>query len=129
MIYLDTSAVLKLVVAEPETGRLELWMAEHAGIPRVSSRLLRIEMLRAVTRAAPHRVSRANVVLSAIALLSIDDVAPAAEVIGDKTLRSLDAIHLATAHGIRTDLSAFVCYDKRLRDSAHALGLPVEAPA
>jgi uncharacterized protein len=129
MIYLDTSAALKLVVAEPETGRLELWMASRAGVPRVSSRLLRIEMLRAVTRAAPHRMSRANVVLSAIALLSIDDVAPAAEVIGDKTLRSLDAIHLATAHGIRTDLSAFVCYDKRLRDCAHALGLPVEAPA
>jgi len=129
MIYLDTSAALKLVVAEAETGRLELWMAERAGIPRVSSRLLRIEMLRAVTRAAPHQMSRANVVLSAIALLSIDDVAPAAEVIGDKTLRSLDTIHLATAHEIRTDLSAFVCYDKRLQDSAHALGLPVEAPA
>ena len=43
---------------------------------------------------------------------------PAAEVIGDKTLRSLDAVHLATAHWIRTDLSAFVCYDKRLRDCA-----------
>lgn len=129
MIYLDTSAALKLVVAEPETARLELWMAERAGIPRVSSRLLRIEMWRAVTRAAPHRISRANVVLSAIALLSMDDVAPTAEVIGDKTLRSLDAIHLATAHEIRTDLSAFVCYDQRLRDSAHALGLPVEAPA
>jgi predicted nucleic acid-binding protein len=129
MIYLDTSAALKLVVTEPETGRLEAWMTERAGIPRVSSRLLRVEMLRAVTRAAPHRMSRANVVLSAIALLSMDDVAPAAEVIGDKMLRSLDAIHLATAHEIRTDLSAFVCYDKRLRDSAHALGLPVEAPA
>ena len=129
MIYLDTSAALKLVVAEPETARLELWMAERAGVPRVSSRLLRIEMWRAVTRTAPHRISRANAVLSAIALLSMDDVAPAAEVIGDKTLRSLDAIHLATAHEIRTGLSAFVCYDKRLRDSAHALGLPVEAPA
>jgi uncharacterized protein len=74
-------------------------------------------------------MSPANVVLSAIALLSMDDVAPAAEVIGEKTHRSLDAIHLATAHEIRTDLSAFVCYDKRLRHSAHALGLPVEAPA
>jgi predicted nucleic acid-binding protein len=129
MIYLDTSAALKLVVAEPETERLELWMAERAGIPRVSSRLLRIEMLRAVTRNAPHRMSRVHVVLSAIALLSMDDVAPTAEVIGDRTLRSLDAIHLATAHEIRTDLSAFVCYDKRLSDSAQALGLPVEAPA
>ncbi len=128
MIYLDTSAALKLVLPEPETGSLELWMAEHAGMPRVSSRLLRIEMLRAVSRAAPHRMSRANVVLSAITLLSMDDAAPTAEVIGDKTLRSLDAIHLATAHGIRTDLSAFLCYDKRLRDSAHAVGLPIEAP-
>lgn len=86
-------------------------------------------MLRTVTRHAPHRADRANVVLSAVALLSIDDVAPAAEVIGAGTLRSLDAIHLATAHEIRTDLTAFVCYDKRLCDSARALGLPVETPA
>lgn len=129
MIYMDTSAALKLVVPEPETPGLELWLAERAGIPRVSSRLLRIEMLRAVTRNAPHRMSRANVILSAIALLSIDDAAPTAEVIGDRMLRSLDAIHLATAHEIRTDLTAFVCYDKRLRDSAQALGFPVESPA
>jgi uncharacterized protein len=74
-------------------------------------------------------MSRANVVLSAIALLSIEDVAATAEVIGDTTLRSLDAIHLATAHEVRTDLTAFVCYDKRLCDSALALGLPVETPA
>ncbi len=86
-------------------------------------------MLRAVTRNAPHRISRVNVVLSAIALLSMDDVAPTAEVIADRTLRSLDGIHLATAHEVRTDLSAFVCYDNRLCESAQALGLPVEAPA
>ena len=129
MIYLDTSASLKLVMPEAETAGLELWIAERAGVPRVSSRLLRIEMLRSVARTAPQRMSRANVVLSSVALVSMDDVAPAAEVIGDRTLRSLDAIHLATAHELRTELTAFVCYDKRLRDSAHALGLPVEAPA
>jgi predicted nucleic acid-binding protein len=129
MIYLDTSAAIKLVLPEPETNRLELWIAERTGIPRVSSRLLRIEMLRTVTRNAPHRLSRANVVLSAVALLNIDDVAPTAEVIGDRMLRSLDAIHLATAHEVRTDLTAFVCYHKRLCDSAQALGLPVETPA
>jgi uncharacterized protein len=128
MIYLDTSAALKLVLPEPETESLELWIAERAGVPRVSSRLLRIEMLRAVARNAPHRMSRANAVLSAVALLSMDDIAPTAEVIGDQTLRSLDAIHLATAHEVRTDLTAFVCYDKRLCDSAHALGLPVATP-
>jgi predicted nucleic acid-binding protein len=129
MIYLDTSAALKLVLPEAETAGLELWIAERAGIPRVSSRLLRIEMLRSVARTAPQRTSRANVVLSSIALVSIDDVAPAAEMIGDRMLRSLDAIHLATAHQLRTELTAFVCYDNRLRDSAHALGLPVQAPA
>jgi predicted nucleic acid-binding protein len=86
-------------------------------------------MLRSVARGAPQRVNRANEVLSAVALVSIDDVAPTAEVIGDRTLRSLDAIHLATAHELRTELTTFVCYDKRLCDSARALGFPVESPA
>ena len=106
MIYLDTSAALKLVMPEAETAGLELWIAERAGVPRVSSRLLRIEMLRSVPRTAPQRMSRANVVLSSVALVSMDDVASTAEVIGDSTLRSLDAIHLATAHGLRTELMA-----------------------
>jgi predicted nucleic acid-binding protein len=128
MIYLDTSAALKLVLPEAETAGLELWIAERAGIPRVSSRLLRTEMLRSVARAAPQRMSRANVVLSSVALVSMDDVAPTAEVIGEPMLRSLDAIHLATAHELRTELTAFVCYDKRLLDSAHGLGLPIESP-
>jgi uncharacterized protein len=69
------------------------------------------------------------VVLAAVALLSMDEAAPTAEVIGDPTLRSLDAIHLAAAYGIRTALTAFICYDKRLCAPAHALGLPVESPA
>jgi uncharacterized protein len=129
MIYLDTSAALKLVVPEAETPQLELWLAQRAGVPRVSSRLLRIEMLRAVARSAPHRMSRANVVLSAITLLSIDDIVSTAEIIGSATLRSLDAIHLATAQNVGTALTAFACYDKRLCDSARAVGLPVESPA
>ena len=128
MIYLDTSAALKLVMPEAETPALEMWIAERAGVPRVSSRLLRIEMLRSVARNTPERIDRANVILSSVALMSMDDIGPTAEVIGDRTLRSLDAIHLATAHELRTELTAFVCYDKRLSDSAHSLGLPVAAP-
>lgn len=68
-------------------------------------------------------------VARAVTLLSIDDVTPIAEVIGDRMLRALDAVHLATAHELRTELTAFVCYDKRLRACAEALGLPVQAPA
>jgi predicted nucleic acid-binding protein len=129
MIYLDTSAALKLVVPGAETAALDIWIAERAGVPRVSSRLLRIEMLRSVARHAPQQMGRANTVLSAIALISMDDVAATAEVIGDRMLRSLDAVHLATAHEVRAELTAFVCYDKRLSDAARALGLPAEAPS
>jgi predicted nucleic acid-binding protein len=59
----------------------------------------------------------------------MDDIASTAEIIGDRALRSLDAIHLATAHDLRAELTAFVCYDKRLIDSARALGLPTESPS
>lgn len=129
MLYLDTSAALKLVIPEPETAGLELWIAQRAGVPRVSSRLLRIELLRVVSRQVPQRANRAHVVLSAIALLSMDEAAPTAEVVGDPMLRSLDGIHLATAYGIRASMTAFICYDKRLCASADALGLSVESPA
>jgi predicted nucleic acid-binding protein len=129
MLYLDTSAALKLVVPEAETAALEPWIAEHAELPRVSSRLLRIELLRAVARHAPQRADRAHVVLSAVAVLSIDDAAPAAEITGDAQHRSLDAVHLATAYEIRADLTAFLCYDKRLCAAAQSLGLPVRSPS
>ena len=129
MIYLDTSAALKLVAPEAETAALERWMGEHAGVARVSSRLLRIELLRTVTRQAPHRLERAHVVLSGVVLLSIDEVAPVAESIGGPLLRSLDAIHLASAHALRQALTAVVAYDKRLIADGLALGLPVESPS
>ncbi len=129
MIYLDTSAALKLVLPEAETPALELWIAERVALPRVSSRLMRIELLRTVARYAPARAERAHVVLSSIALARIDAAASAAESIADPVLRSLDAIHLATAHGMRPTLTAFVTYDKRLAVAASAAELPVAAPA
>jgi predicted nucleic acid-binding protein len=98
MIYLDTSAALKLVLPEPETEVLEQWIAE------------RIAALENLLPLAPH-------------------AAPLAEVIGNAALRSLDAIHLVTAHGLRDGLTAFVCYDGRLCASAKAAGLPVESPS
>lgn len=129
MIYLDTSAALKLVSPEAETAALERWMEEHAGLARVSSRLLRIELLRTVSRQDPHRLGRAHVVLSGVVLLSMDEVAPAAETIGGPLPRSLDAIHLATAHALRSALTAVVAYDKRMIADGKALGLPVESPS
>jgi len=129
MIYLDTSAALKLVFPEVESQALEFWITERAGLPRGSARRLRIELLRAVNRFGPDRIDRAHVVLSVIVLTGIDEVANSAETIGGPLLRSLDAIHLATAQAMRPAVTAFVTYDKRLAAEASALGLPVEAPA
>lgn len=129
MIYLDTSAALKLVLPEAETAALESWLNDRAGVARASSRLLRIELLRAVARNAAHRMPRAHVILSGVVLLSMDDAAPTAEVIGDPYLRSLDAIHLATAQAVRSALTALVTYDKRMLEGATALGVPVASPA
>jgi len=128
MIYLDTSAVAKLVIPEAETSALEQWIADRSGVARASSRLLRIELLRAVRRNAPDRLDRAQLVLAGVVLLSMDDAGPTAETIGDPLLRSLDAIHLATAYGLRSVLTSFVSYDHRLLDGAKALGLPAAAP-
>lgn len=128
MLYLDTSAALKLVLPEAETAELEMWITERAGLARVSSRLLRIELLRTVNRYAPQRVGRAHVVLSGVVLINMDDVSSMAEVIGDPLLRGLDAIHLATAHSLRSVLTSFVTYDKQLADAARALNLPVDSP-
>jgi predicted nucleic acid-binding protein len=128
MIYLDTSAAAKLVVPEQETAALEAWIAEHAHVARASSRLLRVELMRTVRRHAPTRVDRANLVLSGIVLLSIDDASSTAETIGEPALRSLDAIHLATAYGLRGVLTSFVAYDRRLIEGAKSLGLPVTNP-
>lgn len=67
--------------------------------------------------------------LSGIALLSMDEVASAAETIGGPLLRSLDAIHLASAQVLRSALTAVVAYDKRIIAGSRSLGLPVESPS
>lgn len=132
MIYFDTSSVVKLVMPEIETVALQTWMKAHGEamfFMFFSSQLLRVELLRAVARVAPHRRERAREVLKGFALVRMDDeVVEAAENLHPPDLRSLDAIHLATARMFRKDLIALVAYDKRLIESATALGLKVVAP-
>lgn len=129
MIYVDTSALVKLVVPERETEALRAWMRARVVEPFFSSQLTRVELLRTVTRAAPSRTQRARDVLSGVALVRIDDeIVQTAEDLPPAVLRSLDAIHLATAHSLKSQVSAFVTYDVRLGDAARALDLPAIAP-
>jgi uncharacterized protein len=129
MLYLDSSALVKLVVAEAETPALRAFLA---GWPdRVSSALARVEVLRAVKRidagSAMHR--RATRVLARVALVRIDDaILAAAARMAPKALRTLDAIHLATARSL-DGLAGIVTYDLRLRRAAAHARLKVWSPA
>ncbi|MCP3802505.1 type II toxin-antitoxin system VapC family toxin [Allokutzneria sp. A3M-2-11 16] len=132
MIYLDTAALMKLVRREPHTEELVAWLndPQRNGSPRVASTLAEVELPRAVRRNAPAAAAGVPGVLAALYLLEIDaTVRQTAAAYSDPLLRSLDAIHLATAQMLArqpgADLTAFVTYDKRLAEAARGAGLPV----
>jgi predicted nucleic acid-binding protein len=128
--YLDSSAVAKLVLSEPESPAL--LEALSAWPDLVSSALSRVEVLRAVrrARAGVDVEARAEGVLDRIALRPIsEDVLSRAIAIDPETLRSLDAIHLATALSFGEELESFVAYDAALSSAARDAGLDVLAPS
>ncbi len=129
LLYLDSSALVKLVVAEPETPALLEFLARWPH--RVSSALARVEVARAVKRAGarPAARRRATRVLARVALVRIDDpVIAAAARVTPPELRTLDAIHLATARSL-DDLAGIVTYDARLGRAASSARLKVWSPA
>jgi len=130
MIYLDSSALLRMLIDEPESESLALWLASRTDIPKVSSELARVELIRACRRIDEEIVPGARRLLSGLDLVPVtSEVIEQATRAGDRTVRSLDAIHLASAMMLRSDLSAFVVYDRRLRKAAEAEGLAVSDPA
>ncbi len=126
--YVDTSALVKLVVAESETEALQSWLAA-AGVELVACDLARTELMRAVRRVVPDRVLRARAVLDSLVLT---EVTPAIFEIAGRLdppgLRSLDALHLAAALDLGDDLDGIVTYDDRLGEAAMANGVVVVAP-
>ena len=129
-LYLDTSAVAKLVIAEGESPALRALLQERSDLVRVTSVLTRCELVRAVRRHRPEATARALAVLAGLRQLTVTPVVlNAAAVIDPPELRSLDAIHLASALELGTDLTAVVTYDQRQRSAAESRGLPVLSPA
>jgi uncharacterized protein len=130
MIYLDSAAIVKLVHAESESQALRDWLDERAEVGWTSSVLAEIESSRALARYAPEAVVRLAPVLDLVDLVELDaGIRIVAQTVKPVTIRSLDAIHLATALRIRPRLTSFVTYDKRLADAARAAGLTVDVPA
>ncbi|MCA1570895.1 MAG: type II toxin-antitoxin system VapC family toxin [Chloroflexi bacterium] len=127
-VYLDSSAAVKLIVREAESAALERWLQPHDVL--ASSALLRTELLRAVRRGAPRRIADARAALAAFTLRAVDDeILDAAGDLAPAFIRSLDAIHLATALRLAPELDAIVTYDRRMIEGARAIGLPVASPA
>jgi predicted nucleic acid-binding protein len=131
MIYLDTSALVKLVRVEVESGDLVDWLDQRAEIPWTTSVLAEIELPRAIRAVAPEGLPAVPAVLARLDRFEIDPVIRAtAAAYPDAGLRSLDAVHLATAQTAASigPLTALVTYDSRLGDAAKALGVTVVAP-
>ncbi len=126
MLYLDASAIVKLVRREPETSAL---IEEVQGDPDlVSSALAWTEVVRA-TRRARTSVDRARSVLEGIGMVPVDDgILRGASELTPTSLRTLDAIHVATALSLRDDLAAVVAYDERLIAAARRHGLLARSP-
>ena len=127
--YMDTSALVKLIVDEPETGALREWLAVEAREP-VSCDLARTELLRVVRRTAPDRAVAARRLLEAVTLTQVTTaVFEQAGRLDPASLRSLDAIHLAAALDLGDDLDGLVTYDSVLARAAASAGIEVTAPA
>jgi uncharacterized protein len=130
VIYIDTSAFVKLVWREAETYALENYLFVRAPDGLVSSALLAIEVRRAVQREDATQLPRSDLLLTRIGQVSItSSVVESASRLPDPLLRSLDAIHLATALMLGKELEEFVSYDKRLCAAAQARGIAAVGPA
>lgn len=129
LVYLDSSALVKLVLPEPETSALEEAMREWPQV--VSSVLARVEVPRAVARAGGGSVGRRRgaAVIARVGLIRVDDqVLDIAATLRPAELRSLDALHVATALSLGDDLDVLVAYDRRLEDAARAARIGVRSP-
>lgn len=125
--YLDSSALVKLAVREPESAALRRYLRRRR--PLVSSALARTEVARALLPLGPDAVRRGHDVLAGIDLVRVNDrVLNDAGTMSPPELRSLDAVHLATAQQLGTDLARIVTYDERMAAAARALDLEVATP-
>ena len=126
-VYLDSSALVKLVVQEEESKALAGHLRERPN--RVSCALARVEVIRAVRAHGRPAINRARQLLERISLLRLDDLLlEQAAALNSESLRSLDAIHLAAARAVGDGLAEVITYDHRMAGAAHHIGLPVMAP-
>lgn len=125
--YLDSSALVKTIIEEPESSKLVRRLSEVDEL--VACELVGVEAVRAVRVSDPSAVPRARDAVAKLTLIRLDDTLyDAAADLQPPSLRSLDAVHLAAALSVGRDLAGVVTYDARMTEAARALDLQVEAP-
>ncbi len=129
-LYLDSSAIVKLVQREAESNALRRFLRRHRDDRRVTSALARVEVVRAISGGGPAAIAHARRQLARVDEIAIarDLLDTAATIAPGERLRSLDAIHLASAQALAPDLRAVVTYDQRMAAAGHTLGMTIEAP-
>ena len=127
-IYLDSSALVKRVIHEPESDALEAFLARRSLL--VSCRLVRTEVPRAVLPSGLDAVVRARTAVAALHhVIELDDLLlDRAAALGPPVLRTLDAIHLAAALDLLPAGGEVLTYDRRMQEAARGLGFTVRAP-
>lgn len=128
LVYIDTSAVLKLIVSEPESPALQGWLRENK--PRLlSSALVEVESIRACNRVSQEQMAQLALILEQIIQVPLSrSICRVAAVLQPVTLRSLDSLHLATALQLAEDIDAVLTYDQRMKESATLAGFRVASP-
>ena len=129
MIYLDSSALVKLVFEEKESAALADWLSGHQDLPLISSALATVEVLRTCRKINPVALWLAQRIVDGLDLVAVDaDVIRAAALLEPSELRSLDALHLASALSVGSATVTFVSYVVRLSEAAAHAGLAVASP-
>ncbi|MGH9112406.1 MAG: type II toxin-antitoxin system VapC family toxin [Acidimicrobiales bacterium] len=130
-LYLDSSAIVKLVQRETESNALRRYLRQHRADEKVTSELARVEVVRAVYSGGDAAIGRARRQLARLYLVSLtrDLLEDAATLAPGTLVRSLDAIHVASAQLLRGELRALVTYDERMTSVARALDLEPAAPS
>jgi uncharacterized protein len=127
VIYLDASALVTLVTGRPYASELRAFLADSPEMPMGTSTIGFIETVRTLGRVGSYPTAMQDLLASFTEILVTDEIRDAAASLPGG-VRTLDAVHIASAQAIGDTLASLISYDKRMLDIAHSIGIPTAAP-